>query len=221
MKKVCCGVVLAFIVALIFCGTVFADDASGKIVYYDTAELTCGSFVLPAKYDTHRFFGELRDAEDVLVARISNEEFTTSFTDATTELSFNKSEQWTYGAYKFTILVEANDFSSTKTYTVPVDYVGVKPKTGFEQVPVGQTQYRLFLQDFLVEDDAHIEVSMLNENNEMVATTYLDFSSENLVGSMLNKTASEFEGYSYLEMVTLFQTGAIPEGTYQLFFNID
>lgn len=221
MKKVWCGILLVFIVASLLCGVVSASDVDGKIEYYDTADLSIGSFVLPAKYDNHRFSGEVRDAKGTLIATVSNEEFIVSFAEDATNLRFKKEERWTVGTYRFLVSVERVDVSNFVKYEFPFEYTVAKPSVLFEQVPVGQRQYRLFLKDFLVADDAKIEASMLNENNEMVATTYLDFSSENLVGSMLTKTASAFEGYSHLEMITLFQTAAIPQGHYQLYFSID
>ncbi len=221
MKKFFAGVVCVFAVIAAFCYTSFAGEADGWIGYYDTAELSFGFFALPSNYDNHRFFGELRSADNTLVAVVTNDEFSVAVTDSATEVRFAREEQWPYGTYRFVLTVEEKGSAFSRKYDFTVEYAQRNPKTILEQIPTAQGQYRIFLQDFLVDDDAILEASMLNDARQMVATTYLDFSSENLVGSMLTKTPSGIDGLSYLEMITLFQTSAIPEGTYHLYFNLD
>lgn len=221
MKKYWIGVVFALLMVFCIGVTAFAEDATGTFSYYDTAELSFGSFALPEVLDSHTVYGELRDKTKTSIADFAPEEFFFSITETGTTLYTSHPRLFDDGEYTFLLTVVNNETGSTVKHIIPIEYTVVRPSTVIPQAPVGQGQYRLFFNNLIVSDAAMFDVSMLDSRNQMVATTYTDFTSENLVGSMITRTPSGVPGYSFVEMVTLFQTESIFEGDYQVFFNID
>lgn len=221
MKKYWLGVVFSVLIVLCIGLTAFAEDASGTFSYYDTAELSFGSFALPEVLDNHTFYGELRDKTKTSIADFSPEDFSLEIIEEATKLYTSYPRLFEDGDYTFLLTVVDNETGSSIKYTVPVQYAVKRPSTVVSQAPVNQGQYRIFFNDLIVSDSATFDVSMLDSENQMVATTYTDFTSGNLVGSMISRTPSGVPGYSFVEMVTLFQTESISEADYQLFFNID
>lgn len=199
----------------------FAAEAVGTFSYYDTAEVSYGSFALPEFLDNHTFYGELHDRTKTSIADFSPEAFSSLCSENGTDVFVTYPNSFEEGEYTFVLTVEDNVTKTTTKYTIPIQYAVARPYVEYPEFPVGQGQYRVFFKDLLLSDTSALDVSLLNEMQEMVATTYTEFSSENLVGSMTTRTPSGIPGYSFVEMVTLFQTGAIVKGDYQLFFNID
>lgn len=221
MKKVRFLVVCALVLVVGFCTSAFAAEPEGNFSYYDTADVSYGSFVLPGIYDNYVFYGEVLDADKTVVLTLDADAFSHTINESDTNLFVFSSEVLEEGEYIFSLTAESVSAGESESFCIPFEYGVKRPTTVLSEIPAGQGQYRIFFEDLLLADSVALEVSMLNESLEMVATTYLDFSSENLVGSMLTKTPSGVPGYSLIEMVTLFQTGAIVPGDYQLYFNLN
>lgn len=221
MKKYWIGVL--FTLLMVFCVGVtgFAEDAVGTFSYYDTAEFSFGSFTLPEILANHTVYGELRDKTKTSIADFSPEEFFFNVVEGKTEVYTSHPRMFDDGTYTFLITTVNNETGATTKYTIPVEYTVIRPSTSVPQAPVGQGQYRIFFNNLIISDTSTFDVSLLDSGNQMVATAYTDFTSENLVGSMITRTPSGIPGYSFIEMATLFQTESISEGDYQLFFNID